>query len=132
MPRLSSSRGRVAGVTRVLLVVMLMLLSPQLAWSAAAKYCGHEVGASHPGHHSHQHDAGGAVVADQASPGSQSPAGVADLDCGYCHGCVLQVLLTPPVSGIAPAAHSYTLLESAHTGIERLKEIERPKWQRAA
>lgn len=127
-----SSPGPVPGMTRILLIVMLVLLSPQLVWSAAAKYCGHEVGASHPGHHSHQHDAGRSAAAVKASPASQSPASVADLDCGYCHGCVLQVPFAPSMTDIAPPAASYPAPDPVLAGTEGLREIERPKWQRAA
>ncbi|WP_139237571.1 DUF2946 family protein [Variovorax sp. OV329] len=129
---MSSCRGLVPGMTRILLIGMLMVLSPQLVWSAAAKYCGHEVGTSHPGHHSHEHEAPRSAAAAEASPANQSPASVADLDCGYCHGCVLQVPFAPSMPSISPPAASYPPQAPVLIGIERLREIERPKWQRAA
>ncbi|WP_332877392.1 cation efflux protein, CzcI family [Massilia sp. S19_KUP03_FR1] len=67
---------------RLLLILLMLILPVQYAWSAAAVYCQHEQNAPvHFGHHAHQHD---------AKPGEPDGHGKvkvkgADADCEYCH-----------------------------------------------
>ena len=117
----------------MLLAVLLMVLAPQLVWSAAARYCGHEAGVSHPGHHSHEHKVEQRSASTAEGPQAPRNAiGMSDLDCGFCHGCVLQDLSSPVMPGSTSRAQSYAHLERVYPELERPEEIERPKWQRAA
>ncbi len=58
---------------KVLTVLLIMLLSLQASWAAAASYCRHEQGtaARHFGHHEHRHGQ------HLAKPAAQDPASLA-------------------------------------------------------
>lgn len=82
-----------AAMRRVLLVVLVVLLSLQWTWAAAAAYCRHEVGigAAHLGHHVHEHEGHGQAESGQSDgglgvsePASTDSLGT-DPDCGACH-----------------------------------------------
>lgn len=95
-----------AAMRRVLLVVLVVLLSLQWTWAAAAAYCRHEVGAgaSHLGHHAHEHEGPGANEVEKSAglsaaevphaPDSTDPLG-ADPDCGACHAGATAMLAEP-------------------------------------
>jgi len=66
---------------RWLVILLLLVLPFQFAWSSAAAYCGHETSGSakHFGHHVHVHK--------DASADAKHALGTAapDLDCSVCH-----------------------------------------------
>ncbi|RQP21851.1 cation efflux protein, CzcI family [Piscinibacter terrae] len=68
---------------RWLVVLLLVVLPFQFAWTAAAAYCGHETSASvkHFGHHVHVHKAATGSVDAKHAGGTAAP----DLDCPVCH-----------------------------------------------
>lgn len=115
---------------RYVLIALLVLLHAQFAWSAVAKYCGHEVTStfSHLGHHSHQHQA------DLPSP-FPSESDLADgsilyphSDCGFC-----QSLVAPIVSASkAIQTEQNTEIGAGYTTVLYTSavsnDIERPKW----
>lgn len=122
---------------RLLAAILLAVLPLQLCWSAVATYCGHEkrVGVSHFGHHEHQHRAAIDGAADTlpadaevADAAAEKPLGVADSDCGQCHGGCNAVAAWP---GVLAAAHSKVLLCAPADEFGRVRarsRPERPKW----
>lgn len=70
-------------MSRWLVILLLVLLPFQFAWSAAAGYCAHETDANvkHFGHHVHIHKAGKAVDSQKHLGGLSAP----DDDCSACH-----------------------------------------------
>jgi hypothetical protein len=126
-------------VRRFLAIVLLALLPLQFSWAAVASYCGHEeqAGATHFGHHEHQHHAdtvGNAEpVADLVRMRPRMPLrdkapGAMDLDCGHCHGyCSVM-----PTVAVGPAwrtftAHPSAILDEAG-GAHAPTRPERPQW----
>jgi hypothetical protein len=99
---------------RFLSIVLMLVLSLQATWSAAASVCRHEAReAAHFGHHVHadEGDHGFATAANaaaEAGAGAQDPladtsAQVPHLDCVGCHGGLCGALLgvQPPVAALA-------------------------------
>ena len=75
----AANRDIVRPVKKYLLILLMLILPVQYAWSAAAVYCQHEQGApSHFGHHAHAHKAS---PDDHGHPKVKS----LDTDCEYCH-----------------------------------------------
>ncbi|MBY4895890.1 cation efflux protein, CzcI family [Cupriavidus sp. AU9028] len=80
---------------RLFLIVLMLILPLQFAWAGAAAYCQHEGrGASHFGHHEHEHHAGQAGAQRQdagarhdkhAKQDDQKKQLLVDPDCGTCH-----------------------------------------------
>jgi hypothetical protein len=89
-----------SSMRRFLSIVLMLVLSLQATWSAAASVCRHDVAveAPHFGHHAHADEAAPthAVQSDDAA-GVQIP----HLDCVGCHGGLCAVLLHAPVSSTA-------------------------------
>lgn len=90
----------IRAMRRCLAILLLVFLPLQFSWAAAAGYCQHQKEspqATHPGHHSHQHDSATDVPAD----GSVS----IDLDCQFCNLSFLSFIptLSPLPGGNTPA-----------------------------
>ena len=76
-------------------ILLLVMLSFQFSWAAAASYCQHETGklSSHFGHHEHKHEAANVKASDNERGDKASSFGALDDDCSLCHlGCV------PPIA----------------------------------
>ena len=120
---------------RLLLVFLLVLMSLQTVWSAAAAYCAHEQApaAAHFGHHAHEHE--GHASTDDAN-GASTHAGInlaaADLDCHTCHGSgtVLFAHTVAPAA-LALCAHPLPLV-AAQLPAPLSPRPERPNWPYAA
>lgn len=122
---------------RILAIVLLALLPLQFSWAAVASYCGHEeqAGATHFGHHEHQHhaDAGGSAepVADldaTADAADDKAPGAMDLDCGHCHGtCSVMLTLPSGLPGALSTTHPSASLDEAG-GAHAPTRPERPQW----
>lgn len=120
---------------RLVAILLLMLLSLQSIWVAAAPYCQHEesTGVGHVGHHSHEHHGHG--DADTAhAPGTDKgslpgqPTGLEHADCHVFHaGC-------SPLSELAFNFH--LRLSADRLSLEPVAALpsplsarpERPKW----
>lgn len=115
---------------RCVVILLLMLLPFQFAWSAAAGYCAHEteVNVKHFGHHVHVHKAGKAVDSNKHVGGLSAP----DDDCSACH---LSAPTLPPAMPVValpgpqlvPPVVTVTLPPSAIPDTP-----ERPNWSLAA
>lgn len=121
---------------RFVAIFLLMLLSLQSIWVAAAPYCQHEesAGLAHVGHHSHEHQGHGADAhrASATDKGKASPASLPSaLDHADCHvfhaGC----------SPLSELVFNFHLRPSAdRLALEPLTVLpsplphrpERPKW----
>ena len=125
---------------RFVAILLLMVLSVQFSWAAAASYCEHEQDATpqHIGHHEHQHS--------QAEPeGDKSPVDAPDADgstkaekaagahadCAYCHLSAAKNLSTLTIGLPCSTASSPALAATAVVESHLLDRIERPKWHRA-
>lgn len=104
-------------------VLLLVVLSLQLPWAAAAKYCTHDDGGStsaHFGHHEHAHPAS-----------DTSPSGGDHSDCGVCHLSAAKAIEVvrdlPP-----PTAERKRLPPAAIAGYASAPERprDRPNWLR--
>lgn len=118
---------------RWLSILLLITLTVQWTWAAAAVYCQHETGpnAGHIGHHQHEHKAAAADT-DDAKTASQDAAKVAKLlgdnDCGYCHlnaAKPLQAQAFAPMPVSKPASFDFAVTPLQSRYPERL---ERPNW----
>lgn len=124
---------KIRPMRRLVAIVMLMLLSLQSVWVAAAPYCQHEesTGLSHVGHHTHEHhghdNASPTSAMDKAASADQQP-GLDHADCHVFHaGC-------SPLSELAFNFH--LRLSADRLGPEPLAALpsplphrpERPKW----
>lgn len=139
-PLFSAARrlaARLPPVRRFLVIVLLAFLPLQFSWAAVAAYCGHEeqAGATHVGHHAHQHHddtAGNAEpVADldatESGTGKKIP-GAMDLDCSHCHGtCGAMLTLTSGVPGALSTVRPSAALDEAG-GAHAPTRPERPQW----
>jgi len=98
------------------LICVVMLLTVQWTWVAAAAYCVHngKCTAAHVGHHEHVHQSA-ATDAEQAKV-----AGLGDVDCDYCHlGCASWPPVAHPVlalPGDAPERGIDPLFPGSHIG----------------
>jgi hypothetical protein len=108
-------------------ILLLVLLSLQSLWVAAAPYCAHEENpvSMHIGHHTHQHQG------DQLDDDSAGGLGTLHSDCNVCHGA----------GGVVPAQ----VIASASVGPSDLAapwpralptppipQLDRPNWARRA
>jgi hypothetical protein len=116
---------------RRLILVLLVLLPFQFAWSAAAAYCGHETdpSANHFGHHVHVHKA-----ASGSTDTAKHAAGVAapDLDCPVCH---LGAPALPAEVALIGASTASTHISAPEVPAPRstiAEAPERPNWLLAA
>jgi hypothetical protein len=120
---------------RWLTIFLLLLLPLQFSWAAAGRYCLHEkiTGASHFGHHEHEHEAS---TADQAAASTDADTQetvtklFGDDDCAYCHlGAAKPVLSEPAAPAAATgdkAPQGPGVLPIRTRGPDRL---ERPNWR---
>ncbi|MBA4178544.1 MAG: hypothetical protein C0505_18590 [Leptothrix sp. (in: Bacteria)] len=78
---------------KFLCVALLLLLSFQSGWAAAASYCEHRGVAHEPhfGHHDEHHHSSPEQASDSGTGGAE------DGDATHCHGHVSAMLLTSPV-----------------------------------
>jgi hypothetical protein len=140
--RVVAPAARLTAMRRYFVIVLLTLLPFQFSWAAIASYCGHEtlVGATHLGHHEHQHQEGvgfdGGLdtelsgTADDGVDG-KAPGGT-DLDCGHCHGYCSVLLIEPPP---VPAAFSATTPKITHAeggATHAPSQPDRPQWSSLA
>lgn len=117
---------------RLLIIVMMVVLSLQLSWAAAATYCQHESSrvTYHFGHHVHDHAGASDDSKSQQTAGSKL---VLDDDCAVCHlsgvGIVSMppYILSPQVANTDKVFVSTFLLTS-----DRPDRPERPKWAHVA
>lgn len=113
---------------RCLAILVLMLMPFQLGWAAVSAYCLHEAeaGASHLGHHAHQHSS-------ETEPAPDGGLAGGDFDCGFCHAAFVPAL---PGGGASPALFDPTTVflidpVSLPPSVQAA-EPERPKWARPA
>jgi hypothetical protein len=134
MLRLDQRCPRLLAVRGLVLLFLLVVLPFQLAWGAAATYCGHEKSpaSGHFGHHSHQHQAKAMAESDSGSTVKKASVPADDPDCGVCHLCCVP----PPssqatsIGAIVAAALVPPTALPACPG--RPGRIERPKWSPVA
>lgn len=113
------------------MVLLLLVVPVQLAWAAAAPYCGHETGSAvtkHFGHHEHRHQADAPVSSSQGD--GVGPSGAYHADCETCHlgasvtlpvpALAIAVLFTPPLCGDPPTRY----LSHIPSGPERPDRLE--------
>lgn len=108
-------------------IFLLVLLSLQSVWVAAAPYCAHEENPAsmHIGHHTHQHQG------DQLDDDSAGGLGSQHADCQVCHGAGGAV----PAQVIASAPHApsgLAALWSRALPTPPILQPERPNWARPA
>ncbi len=119
-------------------ILLLVVLSLQLSWAAAASYCQHEkspAAAQHFGHHEHEHASDGsgsdAPAADSSQDGDDSKLVSLDYDCASCNlGSAQAVSALIPLSHVpvgttfaeAPAVSKPTFINA---------RVERPNWRAA-
>jgi len=122
---------------RFVAILLLMVLSVQFSWAAAAGYCEHEQDATpqHIGHHEHQHPQGESVVDKLPvdapdEDGSKKPAG-GHADCAYCHLSAAKNFSTLTMALPRSDASSPALTAAVAVESHLLDRIERPKWHRA-
>ncbi len=120
---------------RLVAILMLLVLSVQFTWAAAASYCEHEKDAAtqHVGHHEHQHGEPTAEVdkpADAPGQDGSKTSGV-HADCASCHLTAAKTISSQEMS--VPDADSSVpaLATEAAVDSQLLERIERPKWYRA-
>lgn len=109
--------------------LLMLAVTLQFAWAAAANYCWHEPsGVTHLGHHVHQHDGEHAQAHKSLGKAGQSQA---DLDHGHCHlaSAVVVDEAGLPQAAILPELHASAppLANTSHIP----EGLERPNWQRA-
>jgi hypothetical protein len=89
-----------------LIVLLLVVVPPQLAWAGAAVYCSHEsaaVGAVHLGHHEHAHQPGSDGASAPADDATTSSA--VHADCETCHfGASATLTMAMSGSAVLPSA----------------------------
>ena len=126
--RLSSlNYGIVRTVKKILLILLMVLLPVQFAWSAAAVYCQHEKGGSlHFGHHTHEHkDKAEQKIGD-------SKLTKADNDCEYCH-LFYHPYLTNEVLRLAPSENvDHAALTHTSYSSHIPNRPPKPNWQLVA
>ena len=114
-----------AGMRRLFILFILVLLPIQFVWGSAAQYCTHESSSqtsAHFGHHSHAHE--GSDEATKTS-GFAASLGTVDGDCASCHlgtasGLLGEVPTMPPLSHVRSLSDHVTLYQShIPLGLER-------------
>lgn len=88
---------------RLLLVLLMLIMSAQWTWAAAASLCLHEVGggAQHFGHHlDHEHGQRQAAAPDEAKQAAAEQGDLHDADCATCHAGAAGLL--PLAEPLAP------------------------------
>jgi hypothetical protein len=85
---------------RFLSIVLMLVLSLQATWSAAASVCRHDaaIEAPHFGHHAHADEA---TQSHEVQTGDAAGVQVPHLDCVGCHGGLCAALLGCPGAGTA-------------------------------
>ncbi len=120
---------RLLDMRRYVLVLLLSLLPVQFSWASVAAYCMHEKApaqARHLGHHEHQHQV---LQADEKTVNGDKIAIASDLDCCFCHGLGLGMLL--PVVAVQISAEVATLDVVHPSAVRTMAPIppERPQWR---
>lgn len=110
---------------RFLLILFVMMLPLQAAWSAVGAYCTHanDAATGHFGHHSHQH----AELKVDGEPEPETASGSAtDNDCcGLCHCAYLATVLR---IGLLDSASSPGIGAQALPPLPITIRPERPNW----
>lgn len=102
MTLIRTNRAIVRTVKKYVLILLMLILPVQYAWSAAAVYCQHEQDSRfHFGHHAHQHKA------TSEESGSDGKVKMADTDCEYCHMFSHAFFIPFDTRPVAPLALSY-------------------------
>lgn len=88
---------KMPAMRKLVATILLLLISLQTCWAAAAGYCQHEHGVSarHFGHHEHQHESPNVV---------QSGVTLSDADCGACQAGFLAALTIQSGAAVAVLA----------------------------
>jgi hypothetical protein len=125
--RLNDKTAKLILIMRRFLAVLLLALLPlHVSLAAVVPYCQHEsfAGASHIGHHEHEHSA---HLVDREQAGATNLAGI-DTDCGTCHaGCASAMLAASQQLAITTGA--INIAEQRMLIDQRpLARPERPKW----
>ena len=109
--------------------LLMLAVTLQFAWAAAANYCWHEPsGVTHLGHHVHQHEGEHAQAHKSLGKAGQSQA---DLDHGHCH-LGSAVVVTEASVPLAPAVPVLPIAALPRPDKSHIPEgLERPNWQRA-
>ena len=96
---------------KLLLILLLVILPIQYAWSMAAVYCGHEQSREHPashfGHHGHQHHALAGDDEDGGSNDRQPGKTKVHSDCEVCHHAVQASVLDQHDLAVPPTTTAY-------------------------
>lgn len=117
---------------RLLILLFAVMLPLQFTWASAAAFCEHgreqqrqqETGSApawHFGHHTHEHETGGA----HGKSGTKLP----DADCAICHFAGSQVML--PVATQPASYHFITVryrVLPVHYGSVPARAPDRPQW----
>lgn len=133
-----ATAARLSPMRRFFVIVMLALLPLQFSWATVASYCAHETqeGATHLGHHDHQHqaDVGLDGGLDTGFSGSQADGadgkapGGTDWDCGQCHS-YCSVMLSAPPQVPADFSAMTPLITSDQGGASHAPpQPDRPQW----
>ena len=140
--RVVAPAARIMGMRRFFVILLLALLPFQFSWAAVASYCGHEtqVGATHLGHHEHQHQEDvsfgdyldtGLSGTDDAGANGTAPGGT-DLDCGHCHGYCSVMLIAPPHIPAAFSAAPPKITRDEGGASHAPTPPDRPQWSSLA
>jgi hypothetical protein len=122
---------------RFVAILLLLVLSVQFSWAAAASYCEHEKDATpqHIGHHEHEHSQAEPEVdkspVDAPDEDGSNKATGAHADCAYCHLSAAKNFSTSTMALPRGAASSPALAATVAVESHLLDRIERPKWHRA-
>jgi hypothetical protein len=118
---------------RLIALFLLLVLTLQAPWAAAAAYCQHESApaAQHFGHHEHAH-AQAADATLQGGVDAEAADSAPDLDCPSCHACCAALSLHGPgvtlvATGSAPPGLAQRLLPAPPP-----TPLERPDWHHPA
>jgi len=110
-------------VKKYLLILLMLILPVQYAWSAAAVYCQHEQKSPfHFGHHAHQHKA------SSDEHGGHGKVNSADTDCEYCHMFSHAFFVPFDARSTAPLAVNYAAPASIPYTSHIPRRPPRPNW----
>lgn len=122
-----TDRDIVRTVKKYLLILLMLILPVQYAWSAAAVYCQHEQNSPfHFGHHAHQHK----VKSEES--GSHGKVKMADTDCEYCHMFSHAFFIPFDTRPMAPIEQSYAWPNTISYTSHIPQRPPRPNWSLVA
>lgn len=110
---------------RVVLLLLVMLLPYQAAWSAAAAYCSHENETRrHFGHHEHRHE--------KATPAKEASPLACDHDCGTCQAGHVSVVEAIVAMLASDARDVRATAPPSPIPTAPARAPDRPQWTRPA